>query len=131
MMDKTDVIRPGAVLVIDAGSRIFYASLEDNPSSEAFKERLSPEVLSLDMRDDCGFGKTADLPWELPHGDGKTAAGPGDIMLCQENRITICFCGNTRNSTRLARIGEETAEELREILGEGNLKIRFSLEWGE
>ena len=126
-----EAIRPRAVLVIDTGKSIMYATLEDNDSAKEFAGKLSPAPISVDMHDYGNFEKVGDLPWKLPVCDEEIAVGPGDIILYQGNKIAIYYDQNTYNFTRLARIGGKTREELLEILGGGDVTVSFYLEWSE
>ena len=137
MTDETEdypdieIIRPSCVLVIEANGTIFYAHFEDNSSAEAFKEKLNSETLTVNMRDYGGFEKVADLPWELPRNDSRITTEPGDIILYQGNQITIYYGENTWDFTRLAKIGNISGEQLLSALGDGDVSVKFSLEWGE
>ena len=129
--DPAQAIRPRATLVIVVNDRCFYAGLEDNPSAAAFVEKLSPQALQLDMRDYGGFEKVGELPWTLPRTDTRITAVPGDVILYQGNQLTIYYGENTWEFTRLAHIGNVEAEELRKVLGSGNVTVKLSLEWDE
>ncbi|MBR4748552.1 MAG: hypothetical protein IK083_03135 [Abditibacteriota bacterium] len=124
-------VTPTAVLTVKAGGRTFYADLEDNPSAVAFRDKLSPAALELDMKDYGGFEKVAGLPWRLPQTDKRLDARPGDIVLYGGDRITVYYGENTWELTLLARIPDKSAEELREFLGEGDVTVTFALEWSE
>ena len=52
---------------------------------------------------------------------------PGDIILYQGNSIAVYYDENTWNFTRLGKVQGVTNEELRGILGEGDVEIAFSL----
>ena len=122
---------PTATLVIEVNGKIYYAALEDNPSAEAFFEKLKTEPLEVDAHDYGNFEKVGDLPWTLPRSDEEITTEPGDIILYQGNQITLYYDVNTWNFTRLARIGNVTREELLEVCGEGDTTLKFWLEWSE
>ncbi|MBQ7671148.1 MAG: hypothetical protein IJS45_10590 [Clostridia bacterium] len=128
---ETDSIKPRAVLVIEAGGRIFYAHFEDNSSAQAFRDKLNSGGLTVEMSDYGGFEKVGDLPWELPRNDAQITTKPGDIILYQGDKITVYYGENTWNFTRLASIGNTSKEELLSALGEGDASVTFSLEWSE
>ena len=52
---------------------------------------------------------------------------PGDIILYQGNQITIYYDTNTWNFTKLGKIENITQKELKEILGDGDVTVTFSL----
>ena len=72
---------PTATLVIEVNGKIYYAALEDNPSAEAFFEKLKTEPLEVDAHDYGNFEKVGDLPWTLPRSDEEITTEPGDIIL--------------------------------------------------
>lgn len=130
---KEDIepIRQTCVLVIEANGKVFYANFEDNSSAEALKEKLNSEAITVDMHDYGSFEKVGTLPWELPRSDTQITTEPGDVILYQGNQITVYYDTNSWNFTRLARIGNTTKDELLAALGDGNVSVKFSLEWNE
>jgi hypothetical protein len=131
MKDDIEPIRQTCVLVIEVNGKIFYANFEDNSSAEALKEKLNIETITVDMHDYGSFEKVGALPWELPRNDTQITTEPGDVILYQGNQITVYYDTNSWSFTRLARIGNTTKEELLAALGEGDVSVKFSLEWGE
>ena len=118
-------------LVIEAGGRTFYADLEDNSSAEAFRDKLDSEALEVDLHDYGNFEKVGPLPFALPTNDEQITTEPGDVILYQGDQITIYYDVNTWSFTRLAKIDNVTKEELLETLGNGDVTVRFYLEWSE
>ena len=53
------------------------------------------------------------------------------MILYQGDQITIYYDVNTWSFTRLAKIGNVTKEELLEAFGDGDVTVRFHLEWSE
>ena len=117
--DDIKTIRPVPMLVVKAGERIFYATLEDNSSAKALTEKLSTQALTLDMREYGGFEKVGELPWELPANDQKITTKPGDVILYQGNQLTIYY-ENTWSFTKIATMNSVTKDELLKALGEGD-----------
>lgn len=131
---KDEVIEPvrnTCVLVIEVGEKIFYANLEDNSSAKALIEKLNSGPITVDMHDYGSFEKVGSLPWELPRNDENITTVPGDIILYQGNQITIYYDKNSWSFTRLAKIENTTKEELLAALGDGNVSVKFYLEWSE
>ena len=124
-------VQPVPTLVIEANGRTFYAEPEDNSSAEAFLEALSSEPLEVELHDYGDFEKVGSLPWDLPRNDETITTVPGDVILYQGNEITIYYDENTWDFTRLAKIGGVTREDLLEVFGDGNVTVRFRVEWSE
>ena len=134
LLTKTDLdafAEPLPALVIAIDDKAFYASLEDNPSAEAFAEKLSSEPIGVEMHDYGGFEKVGPLPWSLPSNDEQITTEPGDVILYQGNQISLYYDENTWNLTRLAKIDDVTREELLEAFGGGNAAVAFWVEWSE
>lgn len=126
--DRIRPIRPTAELVVEANGVRRYATLEKNPSAEAFVDRLSPERTEIELTPAAGEA-IGTLPWTLPQCDGMIEAKTGDLLLFGGDRIAICFFDSgTRECTRLAKI-DAKGDELLEIIS--SKKIKFFLEWSE
>lgn len=113
-------------LKITVGTSELYASLEDNPSAEEFRELLEEGPLTVEMRDYGGFEKVGALGKTLTRSDTQITTEPGDVILYQGNQITIYYGVNQWNFTRLAKIND--VSDLKEKLGEGTVEVTFSLE---
>ena len=114
------------LLVIETGSRVFYADFEDNSSAEALKENLRGGSITLSMRDYGGFEKVGDLPFSLVTNDEEITTSAGDVILYQGSQLTIYYDVNTWSFTRVAKIrGADSS--LKEQLGEGDINVTLSL----
>ena len=122
---------PVAIPGLRIGDRYYSIDLENNSSAEAFLEKIKKNPLTVDMQDYGSFEKVGDLPWSLPTNDEKITTKPGDIILYQGNKITIYYDENTWNFTKLGSINGVTGEELKEVLGDGDVTVEFSVEWTE
>ena len=120
-----------AVLVIKTENKTFYAALEDNPTAKDFIEKLSPMCLNLDLYENGGYEKAGVLPFRVSGPQSFTTAEPGDIVLQDGDRISVCYADYTCGLTRLARIGGVTKDELISALGMGTVKVKMNLEWDE
>lgn len=129
--DAVSSARPTPTLVLEANGKRFYAALEDHSSAAAFTEKLSEGPLSLELHDYGGFEKVGALPWDLPTNDARITTKPGDIILYQGNQLTVYYDENTWSFTRLASIGNTSKEALLDALGDGNVTVRFWIEWSE
>ena len=98
---------------------------ENNSSAEAFIKLLGKGDLTINMHDYGNFEKVGSIGAELPRNDKRITTVPGDVILYQENQITIYYDTNTWSFTRLGKI--QNIDGLRAILGEGNVTVRFSL----
>ena len=122
---------PVAIPGLRVGDKYYSIDFEGNSSAEAFFEKIKKEPLTVDMHDYGSFEKVGDLPWELPANDEEITTQPGDIILYQGNKLTIYYDENTWNFTKIGCIPDVDAEELREVLGDGDVTVEFSVEWTE
>ena len=109
------------------GDTVLTATLVENSSVDALKEALSAGSITVDMRDYGNMEKVGPLGMDLPRNDQQITTEAGDIILYQGSALVIYYAPNSWNFTRLGRINNVTAEELREILGDGNVTITLSL----
>ena len=114
-------------LKIHVNDTAFTATLEENSSAKAFAEFLAQGDMTLDMHDYGSFEKVADLPRSFPRNDKQIDTDAGDVILYQGNSITIYYDKNSWNFTRLARIDNVNKKRLKQILGDGNATVTFSV----
>ena len=101
--------------------------LENNSSALAFKEKLKDGDIKINAHDYGNFEKVGDLGFSLPTNDTRIITKPGDLILYQGNKITLYYDSNTYTFTRLGNVFNINGEELKEILGDGNVDLIFSL----
>ena len=114
-------------LKIHVNDTTFTATLADNSSAEALAEYLSQGDLTLDMEDFSNFEKVADLPTTLPRNDTQIDTDAGDLILYLGKRIVIYYDKNSWNFTRLGKINNVNKKRLKQILGDGNATVTFSV----
>lgn len=101
---------------------------QDNSSAAALMALLAKGDIVVNARDYGGFEKVGALPQSLPTNDESITTEPGDVILYQSNQITVYYDENSWSFTRLGKIKDVSAEALRDILGDGDVELRLSLE---
>ena len=114
-------------LKIHVNDTTFTATLNDNSSAKALVELLQKGDLTLDMEDFSNFEKVADLPVTLPRNDTPTDTDAGDLILYLGKRIVIYYDKNSWNFTPLGKIDNVNKKRLKQILGDGNATVKFSV----
>ena len=114
-------------LYIKIDNKILTVALENNSSVNELVEKLKQEDITIEMSDYANFEKVGSLGFSLPRNDKDITTMPGDIILYQGNQITIYYDTNTWNFTKLGKIENITQKELKEILGNGDVTVTFSL----
>ncbi len=112
---------------ITIGDKILTVTLADNSSVTALKEALSEAPITINMRDYGNMEKVGSLGRDFPTNDESITTEPGDVILYQGNALVIYYAPNSWSFTRLGKIDDVTQEELKAILGEGNVTVTLSL----
>ena len=113
---------------VQIGENTFTATLADNSSVDALKELMTDEPLTLNMSDYANMEKGADLGVTLPQNNEQMNAQAGDIILYQGRTFVIYYDTNSWSLTPIGKIDNVDAEELREVLGTGDVTVTLSLE---
>ncbi len=98
---------------------------EDNESVEALKE-LAAEGLTLKMSMYGGFEQVGPIGQDIPRNDTQTTTASGDIVLYSGDQLVVFYGSNSWSYTRLGKIVDKTSEEMRELLGNGDVTITLS-----
>ena len=114
-------------LLISVGDTELTATLADNSSAQALVELLKQGNISVDMSDYSNFEKVGELPETLPTNDEQLDTDYGDLILYLGHRFVIYYDKNSWSFTKLGHIDNITQEELKAILGEGDVTVTLSL----
>lgn len=114
-------------MYIIIGEHTLTVALEDNSSAAALRELLQKGDITVDAHDYGSFEKVGSLGMELPTNDEQITTEPGDVILYQGNQITVYYDTNSWNFTRLGKVQDVDADELKTILGEGDVTMKLSL----
>ncbi|MCI8587972.1 MAG: hypothetical protein HFJ49_05135 [Clostridia bacterium] len=112
---------------IKVKDEILDVKLEDNSLVTAFVEKLKNGDITIQTHDYGNFEKIGSLGFSLPTNDTRITTEPGDLILYQGNQITLYYDTNTWNFTKLGKVQNLLQEELKNILGNGDVKLTFSL----
>lgn len=114
-------------IYIKVNDSVLSATLDDNSSSKALVDKLKQGDITIHMSDYGNFEKVGELGFILPANDKNITTEPGDIILYQKDKITIYYDTNTWNFTKLGKIDNVNKNELKKILGDGDVSVTFSL----
>ncbi len=108
---------------ISVGEKIFYANLENNPSTQEFIKKLPLEVEMTELNGNEKYYKFAE---NFPSDDKNIGEiHEGDLMLYSSSYIVL-FYKNFSTSYSYTRLGKiENPENLSKILGDKNVTVRF------
>ncbi len=127
MTKDTEGQEGNRMMNIQVGTVTFTAELADNSSAEALAEKLAEGPVTIQMNDYASFEKVGPLGFDLPTNNEQITTEPGDLILYQGNQFVLYYGTNSWNFTRLGKIQNTTAEELKEVLGGGDVTIILTL----
>ena len=99
---------------------------EDNESVDALRELAKEHPLRVQMSMYGGFEQVGALGTELPRNDVQTTTSAGDIVLYSGNQIVMFYGSNSWAYTRLGKVTDMSADEMSELLGNGDVMITLS-----
>ena len=99
---------------------------EDNASVEALKA-LAAEGLTIEMSMYGGFEQVGSIGQSLPRDDQQTTTTSGDIVLYSGNQLVVFYGSNSWAYTRLGHITDQTPEQMKALLGSGDVTITLSM----
>ena len=100
---------------------------EDNGSVSALRE-LAANGLTIQTSMYGGFEQVGFIGQRLPSQDAQTTTSSGDIVLYSSNQLVVFYGSNSWAYTRLGRITDKTPEEMKAILGNGDVTITLTVE---
>ncbi len=114
-------------MYIMIGEHTLNVKMADNSSAKALLALLKDGDITVDAHDYGSFEKVGALGTELPTNDEQITTEPGDVILYQGNQITVYYDTNSWSFTRLGKVQGVTADELKAILGDGDVTMVLSL----
>ena len=114
-------------ILMRIGDEVVTIAWEDNESVAALVELLREQPMSIQMSMYGGFEQVGSFGTSLPRDDEQTTTQAGDIVLYSGNQMVVFYGSNSWAYTRLGRITDKSAEELKEMLGGGDVTITLEL----
>ena len=114
-----------AMLIGDKKVNVLW---EDNESVSALKKLVNEKPLTINMSMYGGFEQVGSIGTNLPRNDVQTTTSPGDIVLYSGNQIVVFYGSNSWAYTRLGHITDQTAEGMKNLLGNGDVTITINME---
>ena len=115
------------ILYIKIGNSVLEAELADNSSAEALLEMLKENDISIPMSDYGNFEKVGELGISLVTNDEQITSEAGDLILYQGDKFVIYYDTNSWNFTRLGKIKNTSQDELKSILGDGDVTAGLTI----
>lgn len=112
---------------IKVNNNVLNIELEDNSATIELKELLKNGDIVVNAHEYGGFEKVGDLGFSLSREDTNITTSAGDIVLYQGNQISLFYNSNSWSYTKLGKILNVSSSELKNILGNGDVTITFTL----
>ena len=96
---------------------------EDNKSVTALKQLASASSLTIPMSMYGGFEQVGSIGQSLPRNDSQMTTESGDIVLYSGNQIVVFYGSNSWAYTKLGHISDKSAQEMADLLGNGDVTI--------
>ena len=100
---------------------------EDNESVDAIRELADSDGIEINMSMYGGFEQVGSIGQSIPRNDEQTTTEAGDIVLYSGNQVVVFYGSNSWAYTRLGRISDKTEQELAEMLGNGDIVLKFEV----
>ena len=105
------------------GGTAVTVAWEDNPSVEALKELCADGPRTIQLHMYGGFEQVGDIGKSLPRDDRQTTTQAGDIVLYAGDQMVVFYGSNSWAYTRLGHITDQTADGMRQLLGNGDVTV--------
>lgn len=112
------------IVFLTIGSTTLKATLAETEAARELKSRLP---ITVNLHDYGGWEKVGEFGFNLPESDEPITAEPCDFVLYQGNQLVIFYGSNSWNYTRLGKIQDVSATQLKQILGDGDVSVTVSL----
>ena len=100
---------------------------EDNEAVEALKDLCRNQPLTIQMSMYGGFEQVGSIGTALPQNDVQTTTTAGDIVLYSGDQMVVFYGSNSWAYTRLGHITDKSAEDMADLLSNGDTVITISL----
>lgn len=112
---------------MEINGTILQVSLCRNSSAEAVKELLRKGPVTIPMKDYAHMEKFGSFGMQLPSNDEHITTEAGDVILSEGSLLVLYYAPNTWNFTRLGKVKNVSASDLKKVLGTGNVVATLSL----
>lgn len=119
----TKAIEETTDLQMMIGNTSVSVDWEDNESVQSLKELCRNQPLAIQMSMYGGFEQVGSIDKALPQNDMQTTTSAGDIVLYSGNQMVVFYGSNSWAYTRLGHITDKTAEEMSDLLSNGDTTI--------
>ena len=118
---------PNDVIKLKVNDAVFDVELENNSATQELMKTLKNENVTINASDYGNFEKVGELGFSLPTNDENVNTAPGDIVLYQGNQISLFYDSHSWSYTKIGKIQNVDSNQLKNVLGSGDVKLTLSL----
>ena len=117
-------------MYITIGEETHTVTMEDNVGTRALVAALQTDNITYVAHDYGNFEKVGYVGQSFPTADHQTTTSAGDLVLYNGNNICIFYGSNSWSYTRIGKLDNLSADEVRRFVkaGEGEVAITLSLQ---
>ena len=115
------------MIFIKINNQVLDVKLENNSATQELRKKLTEGDVVINAREYGGFEKVGDMGFSLPREDSNMKTTSGDIVLYQGNQISVFYGSNSWSYTKLGKIQSVNSDELKNILGSGEVTLTLTL----
>ena len=101
---------------------------EDNQAVAALRDMAREGDVTIQMSMYGGFEQVGSIGQSLPRDDKQTTTSSGDVVLYSGNQMVVFYGSNSWSYTRLGHISDKNAEDMTDLLSNGDVTITISVE---
>lgn len=117
-------------LYVTIGEETRSVTMEDNVGTRALMAALQTENITYVAHDYGNFEKVGALGQSFPTADNQVTTSAGDLVLYNGNSICIFYGSNSWSYTRIGKLDNMSADEVRQFVnaGGGDVTVTLSLQ---
>ena len=115
-------------MIMKIGDTKVNVDWEDNQAVAALRDMVREGDVTIQMSIYGGFEQVGSLGQNLPRDDKQTTTTLGDIVLYSGNQMVVFYGSNSWSYTRLGHISDKNAEDITDLLSNGDVTITISIE---
>ncbi len=124
---KENEILSVSTIKIEVNNKELVVELEDNKATKELVEKLNNGDIKVEASEYGGFEKVGSLGFSLTREDKQINTEAGDLVLYQGNQISLFYNSNSWSYTKLGKVSNIKAAELKEVLGNGDVTLTLKI----
>ena len=122
-LNKSKEISNLNTIKIEVNNKELIVELEENEATKELVQKLNSGNVVVKANEYGGFEKVGSLGFSLTREDKQVTTKAGDLVLYQGNQISLFYDSNSWSYTKLGRVTNLSASELKEVLGNGDVTL--------